>query len=49
MSVYKNRSWRAGCYTVAVLWLFAAKPLSAADFDCSLAATAIELMGSDQN
>ncbi|MEO3865539.1 lysozyme inhibitor LprI family protein [Rheinheimera fenheensis] len=42
MIVYKNRSWRAGCYTVAVLWLFAAKPLSAADFDCSLAATTIE-------
>jgi len=42
MSVYKKRSWRAGCCTAAALLLFTAKPLLAADFDCSLAATAIE-------
>ncbi|MEW5681305.1 MAG: hypothetical protein AB1780_02920 [Pseudomonadota bacterium] len=42
MSVYKNRSWLAASYAAAALLLFAAKPLSAADFDCSLAATAIE-------
>ena len=42
MSVYKKRSWRAGCCTAAALLLFTAKPLLAADFDCSLATTAIE-------
>ncbi len=42
MSVFNNRSLRASCYTAAALLLLATKPLLAADFDCSLAATAIE-------
>lgn len=42
MSVYYKSSWRAGCCTAAALWLFTAKPLLAADFDCNLATTTIE-------
>ena len=42
MSVYFKSSLRAGCYTAVALLLFTAKPLWAADFDCSLATTAIE-------
>lgn len=41
MNIYRL-SLRASCYTAAALVLFAAKPLLAADFDCSLATTAIE-------
>ena len=42
MSVYKNCSWRVSRYAAAALVLFAANPLVAADFDCSLATTVIE-------